>query len=219
MQEITLQKYNRIFWDKVTQFDTTNDNILRKIIHSYSVAEKCFMVASKLELDKHQREFCYLIGLFHDLGRFKQWQVYHTYVDKLSINHADLSAQMLKEFIDIFELTERENEILLSAIKYHNQPYLGQDKDIIFYRNIVMDCDAFSNVISTANGIQQMMTSTEDGVTQSLLNDFMSLKSLLKYVAKTKLDRALILTSCCYSISFDFLRKEILDKKSSTDIP
>ena len=71
MKEVTIQNYNRIFWDIVSKYDVKNDNILRKIIHSYSVAEKCFTVASKLKLNKKQREFCYLLGLFHDIGRFE----------------------------------------------------------------------------------------------------------------------------------------------------
>ena len=212
MKEDTLQKYNRLFWDKATEFDTSIDHILRKIIHSYSVAEKCFIVACKLGLDKHQREFCYLMGLFHDIGRFKQWTLYQTYVDNVSINHGFLGAEMLEKFVDIFGLTQRENEILVGAIKYHASEYDGDDKDIVFFRDILMDCDAWANVITTANGIQPMFYSL-DGVTKELLDDFLAMKPLGQYVAKTKLDGALLRASGAYSIKFDFIRREVLDKK------
>ena len=70
MKEIRIQNYNTFFWNFVHKYDTSNSNILRKIIHSYSVAEKCYAIACAFNLNKEQREFCYLIGLLHDAGRF-----------------------------------------------------------------------------------------------------------------------------------------------------
>lgn len=210
MKDITIQTYNQIFWDMATKYDTTNSNILRKIIHSYSVAENCFKIACKFKLDKKERELCYLMGLFHDIGRFEQWKLYQTYNDKLSVDHGDLGAEILSKLnCDLFDISKEDFVVMINAIKYHTKPYDGSDEKIKFYNEIIKNADALANVITTANGAQQM-TVDADGVSQQILEDFKNLKPLWIYSPKTKLDRALMLTACSYYVKFEFLRREIL---------
>ena len=212
IREVTIQTYNRIFWKFVSKYDISNDNILRKIIHSYSVAEKCYSIACTLKLDKKQREFCYLIGLFHDAGRFEQWKMFQTYNDKISVDHGDLGAKILKVFdAKCLKISKKQQKIMCEAIKWHTKFYAGEDKEVKFFNKIIKNADAFANIIATANGAQQM-TTTNDGVTQEILTDFLERKTLLKYSPKTKLDRALMLTASVYYIEYDFIRKEILQK-------
>jgi len=208
---VSLQDANRIFWEFATKYDTTNNNLLRKIIHSYSVAEKCFSIASSLKLDKSQRDFCYIIGLFHDIGRFEQWKKYGTFFDKISENHGFLGAKILEGFLDKLGLTIREQEIMHDVIKYHNAYYEGTDEDVRFYHRIVKNGDMFANVIAAANGVHQIMIE-KDGATPGMLEDFCNLKPLYKYPQETKLDRALMLSALVYYLDFDFLRKEALEK-------
>lgn len=210
MKDITIQTYNQIFWDTVTKFDTANSNILRKIIHSYSVAENCFKIACHFQLNKKERELSYLIGLFHDIGRFEQWKLYQTYNDKQSVDHGDLGAEILTKLdYNLFNISKEDFKIMIKAIKYHTKPYDGSDEKVKFYNEIIKNADAFANVITTANGAQQM-TVDADGVSQQILDDFKNLKPLWIYSPKTKLDRALMLTACSYYVKYDFLRKEIL---------
>ena len=84
-----IQDYNMLFFNIVSKYDISDSNIVRKIIHSYDVAKICYSIASNLNLDENERNFCYLIGLFHDLGRFKQWEIYKTYNDKDSVDHGE----------------------------------------------------------------------------------------------------------------------------------
>ncbi|MGN0787971.1 MAG: HD domain-containing protein [Candidatus Onthoplasma sp.] len=208
----TIQNYNKFFWDFVNQYDTSNSNILRKIIHCYSVAEKCYSIACTFKLNKEQRNFCYLIGLLHDVGRFEQWKLYQTYNDKKSIDHGDLGAEILKKYdAEIFNITNRQREVMIESIKWHTKPYLYDDEEIKFYNEIIKNADAFANVITVANGAQPM-TMTQDGVTKEILNDFLQLKPLWIYSPNTKLDRALMLTACVYYVKYDHIRKEIVEK-------
>lgn len=217
MKEITIQNYNAIFWNFVNKYDTSNSNILRKIIHSFSVAEKCYSIACEFNLNKQQREFCYLIGLFHDIGRFEQWKLYQTYNDKLSVDHGDLGAEILKEFdAKDFNISNEQMLVMIDAIKFHTKPYTQNNDEVKFYNEIVKNADAYANVITTASGVQQM-TVKEDGVTTCILNDFLNLKPLYIYSPKTKLDRALMLSACVYYVKFNYLRNEIV-KKNYIDI-
>ena len=96
-----IQEYNVLFWNFVNKYDTNNTNILRKVIHSFQVADICFSIACQKGLDESKRNFCYLMGLFHDLGRFEQWKIYNTYDDNKSVDHGDLSACVLSSIENI----------------------------------------------------------------------------------------------------------------------
>lgn len=206
-----IQEYNSFFWNFALKYDTQNTNIQRKIIHSYEVARNCYAIASHLGLNENARNLSYLIGLLHDVGRFEQWKIYQTYNDKKSVDHGDLSFKLLKDMDLENKLQISHNDVnsLLLSIKYHTKPYNGSDGSVILFNDILKNADAFSNVLTTANGAQQM-TEENDGVTQEILNDFLQCLPLYIYSPKTKLDRALMLSACCYYVKYDFLKEQIL---------
>lgn len=208
----TIQNYNNIFWNQIKDYDLTDSNLLRKAIHSFDVAKNCFSMACNKNFNKKERNLCYLIGLFHDIGRFKQWVNYKTYDDNKSVDHGDLSYEILSNptYKQVLNLSKSEYHILKESIRYHTKPYLGKDANIIKFNYILKDSDAFANVITTANGIQQM-TVSKNGVTKEILEDFEHRKFLKFYSPKTKLDRCLMLTACCYYINDKFIRKIIAE--------
>lgn len=210
--EQTIQNYNNIFWNIIKIYDLNENNILRKVIHSFDVAKNCFSVACNLKLNGKERYLCYLIGLFHDIGRFEQWVKYKTYDDKKSIDHGELSYKILSELDckKLFSLNIKEEKIFKEAIRYHTKPYCGKCKKIIMYNSILKDCDAFSNVVSTANGMQQM-TAAQNGVTKQVLDAFYNKQLLNVFSPQTKLDRCLSLTACCYYVKSIFIRKQIIE--------
>ncbi len=206
-----IQEYNKIFWNFISKYDTSNTNILRKIIHSFDVATTSFKIACKLKLCQKDRIFAYLVGLLHDVGRFEQWKKYQTYNDNNSADHGDLSYEVLKTWDgQTLYLDETQFDILCETAKYHNKPYNGENEDVLKFVEIVKNADSFSNVITTANGAQQIFID-KDGFTKEIYDKFISLQPIYYYSPQTKLDRSLILTSCAYNITFDFLRKDVLN--------
>lgn len=210
--EQTIQNYNQLFWNQIKDYDLSETNLLRKAIHSFDVARNCFSVACNRQLNARERNLCYLIGLFHDIGRFEQWRLYQTYDDVKTVDHGELSYQILSAIKDesFFNLDKTEFHLMKEAIRYHTKPYLGTDENVIKFNNILKDSDAFANVISIANGMQQM-TVEEDGVSEEILNAFMAQKFLRIYSPKTKLDRCLMLSACCYYIKDSFIRRQIIE--------
>ena len=210
--EQVIQNYNSIFWSKIKKYDLNEPNLLRKAIHSFDVARNCFSIACNRKLNEKERNLCYLIGLFHDIGRFEQWVKYKTYDDNKSIDHGELSYNILGDMIDkkLLKLTKSECYILKESIRYHTKPYQGKDINIIKFNNILKDSDSFANVISTANGMQQM-TVSKNGVTKEILDDFNNRKFLKFHSPKTKLDRCLMLTAGCYYIKDKYIRKMIVE--------
>lgn len=209
--EHVIQNYNGIFWNIVKNYDLNNSNILRKHIHSFEVARNCYSLACSKGLNEKERNFCYLMGLFHDIGRFEQWKIYQTYDDTKSVDHGDLSCEILEKLdaSKLFNISERDSFVLKESIKYHTKPYKGDDKDIKFFNNIINNCDAFSNIITTANGAQEIIVK-EDGHTPEILEAFNNRELLVPFKLHTKLDRCFKLTACCYYVKEKFFRDEIL---------
>ena len=214
-----IQNYNNIFYGCVKSYDLSESNLLRKMIHSYEVARNCFAMASREGMNIKERNFCYLMGLFHDIGRFKQWEIYNTYDDMKSVDHGELSKDILNEFdcVKLFDLTEEESYILKEAIRYHTKPYIGDNEQVKKYNMILKNADAFSNVLSTASGMQQMTVDKDGGATSEILEKFKKQELLLGLSPVTKLDRCLMLTACCYYVEDKYLREEIL-KNNYIDI-
>lgn len=208
-----IQDYNSKFFEIVKNYDCKNSNILRKLIHSFSVAEKCYSIACSKGLSNKKRNLCYLIGLFHDIGRFEQWKKYGTYDDKKSIDHADLSCEIIDSlnFEENFGITQKELIIIKESIKYHTKPYTGKNKEILLFNYILNNADAYANVITTANGMQPM-TCVNNGVTPEFVQKFRN-RELLKISPNTKLDICLALTACCYYVKDKTLREEIIKFK------
>ena len=205
-----IEEYNKIFWEIVGKYDISDSNIMRKVVHSFTVANTCFAISCKLKLNKHRREFCYLLGLFHDIGRFEQWKTFGTYNDKKSIDHGDLSANIIENSNADFGINQREKEVLSQAIKFHTKPYLGSDNEIIFYNKIINSADAYSNVLSCANGAHRL-NNEECGLAKENLECFKNLGPLFSMPFKTRLERSFALTANLYYVRFDFLREEILN--------
>ena len=205
-----VQNINHQFYDFVTKYDLSNDNIIRKIVHTNTVADACFVIACKLGLNKNDRELAYLCGILHDIGRFEQWKLYQTYNYHKSVDHGDLSYELSDTKFDLSMLTEEDKNTVRLAVKYHTKQYTGDDERILLFNKIILSADAYANVLNTANGAQRM-TVSEEGVTKELLDDFLNQRRLWKYSPKTKVDRALMITACTYYVRYKFLKQQILE--------
>lgn len=104
-------------------YDIKNPRIALKVSHIYRVADMSKQVAEELGLTKEQVELAELIGLLHDIGRFEQIKRYDTFQDKLSVDHANLGVEILKENNLLSKFCEEEKyyDIILTAIQNHNK--------------------------------------------------------------------------------------------------
>jgi putative nucleotidyltransferase with HDIG domain len=60
------------------------------------------------------------IGLFHDVGRFRQYETYKTFDDSISVNHATLGAKVLLENNVLQRLPKQEQDLILRGVTLHN---------------------------------------------------------------------------------------------------
>lgn len=107
--------------------DEQKRNFEIKKNHSFRVAELSVQLAEKLKLESEEQKLAYFIGLFHDIGRFRQLVEFNTFHDAKSVDHAEYSVKILKEK-DIFKEFGLENEEeVLTAILHHNKLKLPND--------------------------------------------------------------------------------------------
>src|SRR5574344_62848 len=116
----------------VNTFDMTNYDINYKYHHSYRVCELSDTIASSLNLSDEDKYLAHVIGLLHDIGRFKQLEVYHTMNDIESVDHALYGADLLFK-----------DNLIDRAIKNHNKLVIedGLNSQELLQAKIIRDAD------------------------------------------------------------------------------
>lgn len=118
-------------------------NIYLKIEHTARVCDIIAAISRDLSLDADDMLLAESIGLFHDIGRFPQFARYKTFRDSISVNHGRLGAEVLAEEKTLQDLPEHEQEIITTAVKFHNAytiPDLPSD-DMVLFLKLVRDAD------------------------------------------------------------------------------
>ena len=91
---IDLKKAQGVFQNYLQQYDKTDDKIRLKIAHTYGVVSACKYIARVMRLGEEDAKLAELIGLLHDIGRFEQLRIYHSFDDSL-MPHAQCSIDIL----------------------------------------------------------------------------------------------------------------------------
>ena len=144
--KIDMEKAKEEFIKYTGKFNLQDENIDRKQQHSLRVMKISNQLAKELELNEEQIQLAELIGIFHDIGRFKQAEKYHTFSDKESgINHAEYSIKVLYEdnLIEKFKVDSKYNHIIKKAVLNHNKATIedGLEDDELLFAKIIRDAD------------------------------------------------------------------------------
>lgn len=120
---MNLKKAIKSFEKYVQEYDLSEDNIKRKYHHSYRVMKLSKEIAQSMNLSKEQTELAELIGLLHDIARFKQWTTFKTYIEIGVYNNKSgcMSYNILKE-----------KEELLEGVNLINLKYPNYDPDKLY---------------------------------------------------------------------------------------
>ena len=85
----------QIFLDYASGYDLNDVKIRLKADHTLRVADLCRKIAASIRLSAEDTDLACLAGILHDVGRFEQVRIYHTFRDAVSVNHAQFSADLL----------------------------------------------------------------------------------------------------------------------------
>lgn len=129
------EKGLRVFDKYTALYDIDNVMIRLKVDHTFRVADFAERIAQSLKMDEGDVLFAWLTGLLHDIGRFEQYKRYETFVDRESVDHAELGADILFKdgLIDEFSLDilkdDDRRQLLEHAIRQHNKLVLPEGMD------------------------------------------------------------------------------------------
>lgn len=111
--------------------------------HSLRVADIALFISDKLEWTDEERQIAFLVGLLHDIGRFRQIVEFDTFHDDKSVDHAENAVKILKEE-NLFEaLNVGNKELVFAAILNHNKFKIqeGLTGQELLHAKLIRDAD------------------------------------------------------------------------------
>ena len=194
-------------------YDLTDRKVLLKVEHTYRVAEFCHRIAGSLSLSEEETDFAWLSGMLHDIGRFEQLRRYHTFMDKNSVNHAELSADLLfrEELISRFaKLDAEETDLMDKVIRNHNVYALPEElteRERMFC-DILRDADKIDilrvNCETPRTEIYDLPPEafTDSQITEAVYEDIMSGRNVDRRNSSTGIDYILGHIGFVYGLVF-----------------
>ena len=114
-----------------------------KIVHTAKVCENMGIIARAQ--GRHHQSFytAMAAALLHDIGRFRQYEVYATFSDEQSENHGGLGAGLIWKMKLLSGLEKQEQQQIIHAVALHNAFCLQDDLDpeTIELTKLVRDAD------------------------------------------------------------------------------
>lgn len=114
-----------------------------KVEHTRRVCENILLIAGEQpSMTDEKLRLTEAVALLHDTGRFPQFERYGTFDDKASINHGRLGAEVLTRERILDELPEKERELILDCVRFHNALKLPSlDGDTLSCLKLLRDAD------------------------------------------------------------------------------
>ncbi|MFC1811458.1 HD domain-containing protein [Thermodesulfobacteriota bacterium] len=126
-----------------TDIEANNRNIRLKEKHTERVCRNMVMLGKALGLPDQKIILAEIMGLFHDLGRFRQYATYGTFNDRISVNHARLGIRQMARHRVLSGYPRDEKRLIAKAIACHNTAEITADEDgeTLFFIRLLRDAD------------------------------------------------------------------------------
>lgn len=142
MENLLFDKIIADYHQYVKQFDSSPELSL-KYHHSRNVADIAKKISEFQTLANSTLQLVEIAALYHDIGRYTQFEKYKTFNDSLSENHAELGLNIIQELGFLDELDDSSKKIIVEAIRNHNRKTIDESLDEVttVICNIVRDAD------------------------------------------------------------------------------
>ncbi len=211
MKDLTAQMHQWMT-DYMKSFYNDDDKIQAAILlkeeHTGYVTRISRELAEYLQLDEHDCQLAEIMGLFHDIGRFRQFTLYQTFNDAQSEDHAELSVRVLEQSELCRELADVDRELLLFAVANHNKKAIAatQDKRKLFFARLLRDADKLDiyRVLSPF-----LAPSDGQGFAPGFLAKFVAGDQVDYACIQTQDDRKLVRLMWLYDVNFSWTLRQI----------
>ena len=203
------------FLKYVSGYDPDDPKIRLKADHTLRVADLSRKIAQSLGEDETpggygqpgdhpgndirvDPELAYLVGILHDIGRFEQVRIYHTFLDRFSIDHACLSADLLFHdgLIRTYPAREEDYPLIEKAIRLHNVYALPEDlnEKEKAYCQILRDADKIDILrVNVESSLEEIYNMPEEAfftseITDRVFEDILAHRNVNHVYKKTAID-------------------------------
>ena len=185
--------------------------ILLKEEHTKKVTVISRELAKHLKLSVHDQLLAEMIGLFHDIGRFKQFTLYRTFNDALSENHALLGLKVIEKLDFLKEVSEEDRAILNFAIANHNAKLIAATDNSrqLLFAKIIRDADKL-DIYRVLEPFLKPSDGT--GCNETFLQSFIHGRQCDYAQIKTYDDRKLVRLMWLYNIYFSWTMLKIVER-------
>ncbi|MFA9392772.1 MAG: HD domain-containing protein [Prolixibacteraceae bacterium] len=191
------------------------ENILLKENHTMQVGKEIFNIGKQLKLNNDELRLSKVMALFHDIGRFEQYARFKTFVDKKSVNHAELGVKILKDNKVLTRLDESMQHLILQTILYHNRASLPEKETdtCLFYTKLLRDADKLdiwrivTDYYKQKNGKQNVALELDlpntPGISDEVYQDLINMRIVdIKHI-KNLNDFKLLQMGWVFDVNFD----------------
>ena len=202
-----------------------HENIVLKEEHTYRVLQASNTISRSLKFSGKDKLIAATAALFHDIGRFEQFKSYRTFDDKVSENHAKLSAKILEEE-KVFDILEEEDKkLLLDVISHHNSYILPDDRshNFMIQSKVLRDADKldilkvltdyYDKIENEDNPVLEHNLSDEKVYSPEIIKDIFNKKNSDKSILKTKYDMRLFVLTWIFDVNYPVTLKLIQERK------
>jgi len=209
----------------LNKYPDLSENISIKADHCKKVSQEAVGIAKSLDLNDEEILLAETIGLFHDVGRFRQYVKYQTFKDSDSQNHAELALDVLTENELLSDLNKEEKEIVQKSIISHSRAEIIQDENeqVILYSKLIRDADKLDiwRLITEYYMVREQRENItlelglpdNDAISNDVLDAILNKRVVLKESMKTLNDFKLMQIGWLFDLNFDYSIRRLYDKK------
>ena len=216
---IDIKKAKEVFKNYVQNYDPNDEKVKLKIAHIERTSLVAKNTAKYLKLSEEDILLAELIGLLHDIGRFEQIKRYHTFVDKISVNHGEFGVKILFDdgLITKFIEDRKYDEIIKKAILNHNRGKIeeGLNEKELLHAKIIRDSDKtdifYTLTFGDVKAIWEKEDFSEDKISNEIYREFIEDKVINYKNRNTSADILVSHFAYVYDFNFKYGLKLIYD--------
>ncbi len=185
--------------------------MLLKEAHTARVQKIARDLASHLGLSEEDVVLAEMIGLLHDVGRFRQFTVYRTFKDHLSEDHAAAGLKLMEDKRLLDGLLPWEQSLVRFAVLWHNKKAIGSAPDAchLGYAKLIRDADKLD-----IYHVLEPFLPAEDGsgVSPNFIEKFVEGVQCDYTMVGTEDDKKLVRLMWAYDIYFSWTLKKLQER-------
>lgn len=147
MTEECLRHIRAWFVDYCNSFysekESENYHFRLKEKHTHNVCANILRIAGNEGLVDDRLLLAETVALLHDVGRFEQYHQFRTFRDSISVDHAALGAEIIREVDLLADLFPHERDVVNHAVENHNAFTISKELqgDQLYFLQLLRDAD------------------------------------------------------------------------------